>query len=138
MELLIPNIYEDEFYYYLLKYIERYAPGKINRKKLINWDIYFNSYSKLTNNFKKELSSYEIIISGIYNLIYIKQDKVVRILIDPSQKLPGIDAKINVLCEMINEGNLLLKGYPFFTYIFDYIKKNLNSIYDLYELTGGF
>lgn len=138
MELLIPNTYEDDFYSFIINYIEKVGIGRIDRKKLINWDLYFNSFSKLTNNFKKELSSYEIIISGIYNLIYIKQDKVVRILIDPSQKLPGINAKINVLCEMINEGNLILKGYPFFTYIFDYIRKNLNSIYDLYELTGGF
>ena len=138
MELLIPNTYEDDFYSFIINYIEKVGIGRIDRKKLINWDLYFNSFSKLTNNFKKNISSYEIIISGIYNLIYIKREREVVIKIDPVQKLPGTNAKINVLCNTINNGNLILKGYPVFTDLFTYISSNLDSIHLLYELTGGF
>ena len=138
MELLIPNSYDDDFYSFIINYIEKIGVGRIDRKKLINWDLYFNSFSKLTNNFKKNISSYEIIISGIYNLIYIKREREVVIKIDPSQKLPGINAKINVLCSTINNGNLIVKGYPIFTDLFTYISNNLDSIHLLYELTGGF
>lgn len=138
MELLIPNSYDDDFYSFIINYIEKIGVGRIDRKKLINWDLYFNSFSKLTNNFKKNISSYEIIISGIYNLIYIKREREVVIKIDPSQKLPGTNAKINVLCNTINNGNLIVKGYPIFTDLFTYISNNLDSIHLLYELTGGF
>ena len=138
MELLIPNSYEDDFYSFIINYIEKIGIGRIDRKKLINWDLYFNSFSKLTNNFKKNISSYEIIISGIYNLIYVKREREVVIKIDPSQKLPGINAKINILCNTINNGNLIVKGYPIFTDLFTYISNNLDSIHLLYELTGGF
>ena len=138
MELLIPNNYEDDFYSFIINYIEKIGIGRIDRKKLINWDLYFNSFSKLTNNFKKNISSYEIIISGIYNLIYIKREREVVIKIDPSQKLPGINAKINILCNTINNGNLIVKGYPIFTDLFTYISNNLDSIHLLYEITGGF
>lgn len=138
MELLIPNSYDDDFYSFIINYIEKIGVGRIDRKKLINWDLYFNSFSKLTNNFKKNISSYEIIISGIYNLIYIKREREVVIKIDPVQKLPGTNAKINVLCSTINNGNLIVKGYPIFTDLFTYISNNLDSIHLLYELTGGF
>ena len=138
MELLIPNSYEDDFYSFIIKYIEKIGIGRIDRKKLINWDLYFNSFSKLTNIFKKNISSYEIIVSGIYNLIYVKREREVVIKIDPSQKLPGINAKINILCNTINNGNLIVKGYPIFTDLFTYISNNLDSIHLLYELTGGF
>ena len=140
MELQIKNEVEfnDAFLDYLIEYIQKIFIGGINPKKLHNADLYFNSFSNLTNKFKKYISPYEILVSGIYNLVYYRDRDRITIMIDNAQIFPGTQAKINILCKEINDGNLILPAYPIFTETFKQIKNDLNYIYDLYSITGGF
>lgn len=60
------------------------------------------------------------IFEGYFNnLIYEQQDSDYIIRVDPTAKLPGVNATIQELANIINYGTLDMPSYPLFDKLFD-------------------
>lgn len=100
----------------------------LDLNKLINWDNYFNSEIVYKSIYKKKISTRDVIIAGVSNLIYQLSDSGFFISINPNIFTPGLDRiKLLTICKTINFGNQQITGYPIFTNTFQYIADHLNE-----------
>lgn len=81
----------------------------------------------------KQLDVREIIIQGLYNLIYQKHGRNYIITIDQNATIPGTFIPIKNACKLINYGNLLISGTRIFNKEFDKIEHNIEDYIKLYK-----
>ena len=119
----------------LLPYMEDVLIALIDRRKLIIWDEYFKDNDLGWITYKNKTirpTAYETIITGIKNLKTYKYPDQYIIKINPNKILPKSSAKLNDICNLINYGNLSLKGYPIFSEGFEIISKQVPYLYEAF------
>lgn len=126
--------YDDEFFDFVKTKIKNYFYQILNIKRLEPFEIFINKNPKYYSLFKKYISALDICISAIYNIVVIRYGENIVLKIDENSVVPNTNIKLINLCKLINEGNLVLKAYPIFTEIFDYVKNNIEKIYAEYAL----
>jgi len=134
MNLIIDNQekqFTDDFMKYLIYNIQRYMINRLDEKYVEIYTEYLNSNKFLLPHLKK-LFAKDILISGIYNLKFMKLNDKYIIYIDNNQYISDSNIKIDSLCKFINFGNLLISGYPIFTKTFKYFKFNLVRYFNNY------
>ena len=89
-------------------------------------------YLKSTLDSDRIVTTKEIILSGIYNLKYLKYSDKYIIQIDENQILYGTDYHLEDICKLVNYGNLEISGTHIFSNIFTYIQQNLQVYYQIY------
>lgn len=128
------NKYTDEFFYFVKNKIKSYFYQRINMKRLEPFEVFINETPKYKSLLKKYISAFDICISAIYNIVIVRYGENIVLKIDENAIVPNTNIKLINLCKLINEGNLVLKAYPIFTEIFDYVKDNIEKIYAEYAL----
>ena len=128
------NKYTDDFFEFVKYKMREYFYSHLEYKKLEPFDIFINEMQKYQSIFKKHISAYDICISVLYNVIVLRFGKNIVLKIDENAVIPNTNRKLIELCKLINEGNLVLKAYPIFTDIFNYVKNNIEEIYIEYVL----
>lgn len=141
MKILIidkDNKYTDSFLEYVKSRCRDIYYKKVNLKKLKPFETYINELPEYKSLMKKYISSNEICITGLYNIMICRYGQTIVLKIDENSFLPNTRIKIIELCKLINNGNLLLKPYPIFTEIFDEIKENIEVYYAEYVLKSEY
>lgn len=128
------NKYDVEFIDVLIRKIRNLFFERLNRNKLIPFEVFINENPEFNSLYKKSFSAYEICLTAMYNLKVIKYGIMYNIEIDSTAKLPGTDIKLIQLCELINDGNLVLKAYPIFSDVFKEIQSKIEEYYAEYIL----
>ena len=128
--------YEDNFFEYLKKFTTRQLILNLNPLKLKKFEDAINKEEELLSPFKKSFSGRDIFYAGANNLSITKFfDGRVIIQVDPNVIYYGTKIKLVTLIRFLNYGNEEYKGYPIFTDTFNYVRSNLDAIYQLYERT---
>lgn len=125
--------YEEDFYPWLISKMQQYVVGAIDNKKLILLNDYINNIPKYKSLFKKTLNSRDALISCFYNLKIIKLWDKVIISPDINLLIPNSKIKNITIVKLITYGTLNIRGYPLLLEIFDYFKKHLDVLYNMYE-----
>lgn len=135
MKLIIFNEekkYSHEFVEYIIKKIAVKVLGGLDEEKLIPIDEYINNDEKLMEMLETDsVSSKEILRLGMKNLTYIDVGDSYTIFIDDNARLGRI--KISALCELINYGNMSVKGYSIITDSMNEIADNFQDYVRLYR-----
>ena len=135
MQLQINNKkqYTDDFFRWLLQRI--FIVGCIYLNENKNRLIKIDSYLENVISGKRKYKAADIILSGLRNLQVFHNKQKIIISINKRVKLPRNDAfLLSTVCQLINYGNLELKQFPIFTYIFNYIKDNIDDLYGDYSM----
>lgn len=128
--------YEDAFFDYLIRFTSDLLRVRVNYAKLEEFQNSLDEYYSLSSPFKKKFSGRDIFIAGTNSLTLTKYvDGNITITIDPNVIYYGTTIKLLTLLKFLNYGNGSYRGYPIFTDTFDYIMKNIDAIYKLYEST---
>ena len=117
------------FILYIKKRMLGYVAMKLDVKKLIKYDEYFNSNTFKLGG-KTKISSKKVILLGITNLSHKRYEATTHIFINPNINYPGTPLKVVDLCKMINFGTLSIDGYPIFTNTFNHFSKNIKKYMD--------
>ncbi len=131
MTLIVDNKYVTMSF---IKFLKRRMLGwvalNLNRKRLTIFDEYFKSsdFIRLSNNVT--VSSRQVIIMSMTNLIHKRYDTVTHIFVNPNICYPGTNIKLVDLCKIINFGNMSVEGYPIFTETFDHFHNNITKYVD--------
>jgi len=126
----------EEFLEFVLLKMKQRLYSQLDVNKLRKAEEFFNKYSRYKSVYKKYISAREVVISGILNIEYKVTGNKIVFEINSVQIFPSTDAKLYEMCKLINNGNLLLRGYPIFSSTFDYFKEHLNEYYDLFINRG--
>ncbi len=106
---------------------------RINKSKLIPWDIYLNQEPSYKSIYLKKISTFDILMIGIRNLVCDDIPGKLIIKIDPNQYVPGLDRiRINSICKLITYGNTSIKGYPIILDILNEIADNIDNYIEQY------
>lgn len=130
----IEDKYTEDFFEFVKIKMRDYFYAHLNSKKLEPFDIFINENPKYQSIFKKHISAYDICVATLYNISVLRFGENIVLKIDENAVIPNTNRKLIELCKLINEGNLVLKAYPIFTEIFDYVKNNIEEIYIEYAL----
>lgn len=100
-----------------------------NRHKLPVFDEYFDQIFISP----RKIRAYDIIVSGLRNVIIEKTQGGIHIVIDRNVKIPMTrNITLYSVCMLIDQGNLELKPFPVFSTVFDNIKNNFENIITQY------
>ena len=127
------NSIELDFIKWIKDKIKDKILSDLNIKKLDIWTNYINEQQIYKSIYKKKVNCLDVILAGIYNLIYKYTFDGFVIMINPNINLPGFDrVKIASICKLINYGNQDISGYHIFTDIFEYFANNINEYLKIY------
>lgn len=135
MYILLQNKkeYTNDFLNYVIKMMFMIGLGYLNniKQKLPAMDVYINENYRL----RRKLFSYQIIISGLKNIIFKRTDGDIILKIDDVTKIP-YEPNITLVsvCKLINDGNMELEPTNIFKNVFSYVKENIDNIYERYVL----
>lgn len=84
---------------------------------------------------KRKFTVYQILMMGLVNLKISKDAKNIIMELDKVKVIPYYhDLKICDICELIDVGNLDIKGTKVLTKVFRYVRDNINTLKSMYEL----
>lgn len=127
-----------KFCEYLIPKIQQYFIDNLNPKKLIKFDKYLNGYDLIRFRYKKSIISTEnILIGAIQNLIIKSYPNNYSIEIDPNITIPNTYAKFIDIVTLVDRGNLSLSPYPILTDTMDYIAANMKQYIEMYLREGN-
>ena len=122
--------YNKGFATYVMKAVKYLYAVKANPQKIRA----INQYLDANVKGKRKLNAFVILEQGFHNLECVDYGKTFDIHINPNAVVPNFNkTKIESLCKLINYGNSDLTPYPIFTEVFEYVKKNINALYNAYE-----
>lgn len=136
MRIFIENkddVYTADFIKFSVRWIRTYGVASIDRSKLIKATDYLNSIFDIM----PEISAYHLVVTGFGNLLYRKVRDGFIIEINTNLKYRSTNARLESLCNLIDQGNLDLEPYPIFTDTFQYYCDNLKEVYEIYKLSRG-
>lgn len=93
---------------------------------------YINSNIKMFSYSLDFINIYDVIDSGIQNLIYKESQKDFIIEIDKKKFIYGVYVSVAEMCAFINYGNLTVGGLYLFSEEFIQIEKDLKKLQELY------
>lgn len=127
--------YTDDFLNYVLAKFKDIYYEIVDERKLAPFEVYINELPRYKSLMKNHISAKEICITALYNIriLHYRQDVIFKI--DETVYLPNTRIKLIELCKLINDGTLLLRSYPIFTEIFDWVKDNIEVYYAEYILS---
>lgn len=129
------NLYTDDFIEFLIQMIQIDGQQYIKDEICSKFDEFF--HNNIEKNNRKILTK-NIILSGLYNIVYKKYNNYYVIFINDNIKVPYyMNLKLHTLCELIDKGNLMISGTDIFQKIFKTARKRLMVYYDLYQNTQG-
>ena len=131
MRLLIvdrDDKYTDEFFDFVKEKIRSYFYTHVKVKKLEPFEVFINESPEYKFPLRKYISCYDICIAALYNIVVVRYGRNIVLKIDENSVVPNTNIKLIDLCKLINEGNLVLKAYPIFTEIFNYVKNNIEDL----------
>lgn len=82
---------------------------------------------------KHTFSCKQLVIMGLNNIQVISATNMAILQINPSALVPYYIIKITDICSFIDSGNLDVQGLHIFTYLFEYIKDNIETLRQMYE-----
>lgn len=134
MRILIQSndVYTANFVKFSIRWIRTYGISSINKKKLLKSTKYFQTILK-----DDTISSYDIVVTGFRNLVFRRIRDGFIIEINPNIPYKMTNAKLDVLCKTIDQGNLELKQYPIFTDTFQFYCDKIKEVYQIFKLSGG-
>ena len=125
------QLYNEEFITFLIKMIQIDGQRYINDEICSKFDEFFHSNIERNN---RKLLTKNIILSGLYNIVYKKYNNYYIISINDNIKVPYYNnLKLYNLCELIDKGNLMISGTDIFQKIFKTAKRRLKIYYNLYQ-----
>ena len=96
-----------------------------NRSRLKRFDDYFDTIFVGP----RKIKAYDIIVSGLKNLVVEKTNDSIHIFINRNVKVPLTrDLTLYVMCMLIDKGNIELEPFPIFTKLFEYVDDNIDGI----------
>lgn len=123
-----------EFCNWLIIHMQEYIRKYLNEKHLIRVNEYLNTdltfktiYQVLT-----PLSAKDILIGSTYNLRVKKQLDRYIIEINPNITIPNTSAKFINIVKLINDGNLIINGYPIYDEMMQYFANNIDYYFNEY------
>lgn len=138
MTLVVDNKHINKgFIPFIKKKLFAYMSTITDTKKLHKYDELFHSkeFLKMSNN--TIISSRQVIVMGMTNLIHKRYETNTQIFINPNINYPGTNLRIVDLCKIINYGNMSIDGYPILTMTFDYVQSNIGKYIDRYTTGLG-
>lgn len=134
MRILIHSndVYTANFVKFSIRWIRTYGISSINKKKLLKSTKYFQTILK-----DDTISSYDVVVTGFRNLVFRRIRDGFIIEINPNIPYKMTNAKLDVLCKTIDQGNLELKQYPIFTDTFQFYCNKIKEVYQIFKLSGG-
>lgn len=134
MNILVPDNYRYTFIILLknkmIKDIKRII--KLKRRSLIDMDLYLND----TFEFEETTLAKDIMLFALDNIEIIKRTKYYSIEINRNIDYPNTSIKLITLIQLINYGNLDIKGVPIFINEFKEVNKELKRLYKVYKRIG--
>ncbi len=123
----------------LIDSMKNYFISSIRDDKLIAFDNYINSEKLFKSNLYKSKQDYistkDLLIECIDNLVYTKNTNLYIIEINSKKNSKKLDAKLIYISKLINYGNMQLAPYPIFTELFDYYAEIFPKIFEEYMET---
>jgi hypothetical protein len=105
--------------------------------KLQKWDDYLNSGEAFEIINVNRVSSKDIVMTGIRNIVYELSPYTLTVHIDQNQKVFGFNnVKLETVCKLINYGNTSISGYPLFSEEFNEVSENIGTYIDRYVSMG--
>lgn len=132
MNILVPIDYKYAFIIKLVVKIKREIRFNLVKYNFSKMDIYLNNVYKTDDL----LLSKEIIRFALSNVAVIKRTQNYSIEFDDTIYYPNTNIKLVTLLKLINYGNREIKPIPIITKEFDYIKAELDSLYNKYQILG--
>lgn len=127
--------------YKLIPEIQNYFISSINPQRLEPFDRFINDMSNiqygLPDNKKRYLSTYDLLITCIYNLVYKKTGEECRIEINSTKNAPNTNAKLLWIAKLVNYGNMQLAPYPIISDLFDHFANTFHNIVNEYKKEQG-
>ena len=125
--------YTNDFLNYVIRMMFMVGLSQLNniKEKLPAIDQYLG---KIYNS-RRTFFSYQIIISGLKNIIFKRTDKDIVLKIDDITKVPYLpNVTLVSVCKLIDEGNIEIEPTHIFRDVFSYVKENIDNIYERYDL----
>ena len=109
----------------------------LDESRLEAFDEYLNSGNviefSIPVNKKVKISTKNILIGAINNLIYTKQNNNNYIIeINPNEYIPNMRAKFIDIARLVNYGTLSIRAYNIFDKTFELVAKRLPQVYKNY------
>lgn len=121
----------------LIPEIQNYFISSINPQRLEPFDKFINDISNiqygLPENKKRYISTYDLLIACIYNLVYKKMGRQCIIEINSTKNAPNTNAKLLWIAKLVNYGNMQLAPYPIITELFDHFANIFYRIVNEYK-----
>lgn len=140
MKLIIESNNDDldEFIEFLINQIKLKVGSTLKPDRLTSLDAQLNSsniLSQMSYKKNKKLSSYDIIMGAMDNLVYSKYKTAKYIIqINPIKKIPGTNIKYVDIINLINFGGMGISPYKIIGDTFDYFENNINYYYKIYVM----
>jgi len=131
------GVLDVHFARWLVRQIKQELIQKVNPMKLQKWDDYLNSGEAFEIINVNRVSSKDIVMNGIRNIVYELSPYTLTVCIDRNQKVFGFNnVKLETVCKLINYGNTSISGYPLFSEEFNEVSENIGTYIDRYVSMG--
>lgn len=124
--------FEDGFITWLLPVIRDYVISSVDENKLIKVDEHINNNKYFHTIFKNKISSKDVIVAAMYNLVVNDYWNRTIISVDNNAIVPNTTTKISTVIKTVNFGTMSIMGYPIITTRFKYIEDNIDAFYEMY------
>lgn len=109
----------------------------VDRNKLKAWDEYLNKVVFKDNKLIKNISTYNILYTGLRTLQIQKTDSKYIISFDKFARVTNSRAKLYSIIKLITFGNMEINGYPIVLDLFNEFADNISEYASKYEKLGG-
>lgn len=129
----------DDFCECLVELMQEFMLDEIDEDQLFRFDAFLNNEDciRFVDGGRHFVSSKDILIGSVYNLIITKTPDSYVIELDSNAIIPNTYAKFIDIVSLINFGNLNVSPYPIYSDMMDYFAENLTTyIYSYLEDIG--
>lgn len=134
MKLVIESklgILDKRFLEHLINFLPKIVFTKENVRKLKKINTYLQ---KNVFNGKRKYSIKQIIMVVLRNIVYQTDNSRAIIQIDPAAVFPFYNMKIKDVANLIDYGNLDIKGTHIFHLMFEIVESKIEEIRNMYEM----
>lgn len=107
---------------YLTRIIRKYVVLNFNPDKVKPFEEYINK------NLNLDCSAEEIISYALDTLYVSKHGSFYKIMINPSATIPKTAIKLKSVIQLLESGNLEIRGYPIITNAMSNVKNNIRQL----------
>lgn len=127
------NELDYRFGMWLIKQIQLKFRAELDTRKLVVWDKFFAESDDYKSLYGAEISTREILLSGIKCLMCSDTPDKIIIQLNPNQFVPGLDrVKVASIFRLITFGTQSIKGYPIYANVLQHFADNIGEYIDMY------